>query len=482
MEIIKSTLTNSDCYRASRKITVKGLMIHSIGTPQPDPMVFVRNWNRPGVNACVHAFIGADGKVYQTLPWTHRAWHGASGPKGSVNNTHIGVEMTEPNTIVYLSGSNYRNLDAVRTRVHVMATYLTAVELFAYLAKKFNLDPLKNIISHAEGYRLGIASNHGDPEHLWRAHGLTMSGFRAAVKAKMDNMSGPIVIPTIEYPVAYKNEKGSHVEALQKNLVKLGFLTNADVDGSYGPITIKAVESFQRANGLTVDGQAGRNTQAKLKEEILALEKKEKVKEEPISGTVKVIYKGSDGLFVRSEPSFDNSSIKQVVRYGEVFTVAAKTDNFYKLKSGLYITSGDTYVEYKAAPAIKKKYKTTTANLNMRTGPGANHSKILIIPAQTKVEVLKSMNGWDQIIYNAKTGWSSAEYLTAEEAPKVEPKTIKVKVDVSALNIRKEPTTASSIVGKVSEGEVFTITEVQGKWGKLKSGLGWIYLDYTTKL
>lgn len=44
------------------------------------------------------------------------------------------------------------------------------------------------IISHSEGYKRGIASNHGDPEHLWRGLGLsyTMAGFRKDVKKAME--------------------------------------------------------------------------------------------------------------------------------------------------------------------------------------------------------------------------------------------------------------------------------------------------------
>ena len=41
------------------------------------------------------------------------------------------------------------------------------------------------IISHAEGAARGIASAHADPTHLWRAFGLTMDGFRAAVAEAM---------------------------------------------------------------------------------------------------------------------------------------------------------------------------------------------------------------------------------------------------------------------------------------------------------
>lgn len=57
------------------------------------------------------------------------------------------------------------------------------------LCKQFGLDPLKDgvIVSHREGHSRGIASNHGDPEHLWNqlGTGYTMNGFRAAVKSAM---------------------------------------------------------------------------------------------------------------------------------------------------------------------------------------------------------------------------------------------------------------------------------------------------------
>lgn len=75
-----------------------------------------------------------------------------------------------------------------------MRTYEAAVELFAMLCKKFGLDPLADgvVISHREGHARGIATNHGDPEHLWKGLGLpyTMSGFRKAVKAAMSGKAG----------------------------------------------------------------------------------------------------------------------------------------------------------------------------------------------------------------------------------------------------------------------------------------------------
>lgn len=57
-----------------------------------------------------------------------------------------------------------------------------------------------------------------------------------------------------------------------------------------------------------------------------------------------------------------------------------------------------------------------------------------------------------------------------------------VRVTASALNIRKSPTTASAITGCIRDKGVYTIVEVNGKWGRLKSGAGWIHLDYTKRV
>ena len=72
-------------------------------------------------------FVQRDGTVYQTLPWTVQAWHCG----GSANSTHIGVEMTEPASIVYTGhGAEWRDLDAAATETHIRGTYAAAVELF----------------------------------------------------------------------------------------------------------------------------------------------------------------------------------------------------------------------------------------------------------------------------------------------------------------------------------------------------------------
>ena len=186
MDIIEAFATKNKCYQVGAPLTPQGIMLHSIGVPQPNAAVMARSYNQyqPGVRSvCVHGFIQRDGTYYQTLPYTMRAWHCG----GAANATHIGIEMTEPASIVYTGGASWRDLDPAATEAHVRGTYAAAVELFAQLCTQYALDPLADgvIISHAEGAARGIASAHADPTHLWRAFGLTMDGFRAHVAAKM---------------------------------------------------------------------------------------------------------------------------------------------------------------------------------------------------------------------------------------------------------------------------------------------------------
>lgn len=187
MEIVQSILTNNPCYKAGNKITVQGLMLHSVGCNQPSAEKFIRDWNKPlERKRCVHAFIdGNTGKVYQTLPWDYRGWHCG----GEANGTHIGVEMCEPAGIQYVKGAAFNCTDRTNALAVAKRTYDAAVELFAFLCQEYRLDPLADgvILSHKEGHTRGIASGHEDPSHLWNGlqSGYTMEGFRHDVALAM---------------------------------------------------------------------------------------------------------------------------------------------------------------------------------------------------------------------------------------------------------------------------------------------------------
>ena len=207
MNLLKCLLTENDCYKTKRTIKPKGVMVHSTGANNPYLRRYVQpvastpgrdrllaalgtnpnanHWNRPGTNACVHAFVGrlADGSVaaVQTLPWDHRGWHAGTGTSGgSANNTHISFEICE---------------DALTDPVYFKQAYQTAAQLTAMLCREYGLDPLADgvVICHQDGYRRGVASNHGDIYNWFPRFGLNMNDFRADVVRAMQDEEDEMV-------------------------------------------------------------------------------------------------------------------------------------------------------------------------------------------------------------------------------------------------------------------------------------------------
>ena len=60
-----------------------------------------------------------------------------------------------------------------------------------------------------------------------------------------------------------KGDKGDAVKKLQERLKELGYFNNT-CSGTYATTTVNAVKAFQKNNGLTADGVAGKATQNKL--------------------------------------------------------------------------------------------------------------------------------------------------------------------------------------------------------------------------
>lgn len=163
------------------------------------------------------------------------------------------------------------------------------------------------------------------------------------------------------------------------------------------------------------------------------------VKTESVSGTLEVIYTGADGIEVHDTPDFNSSSCNKThgpvgpaTKKGTKFTVVALVtlangSKMYKLKSGLYITANEKYVKFTKAAT------TTTTQ-------------------------------------------------TQDSVP------FKVKVEIDDLNIRTGAGTNYAKTGEKTGKGTFTITEVkEGKgsdagWGRLKSGAGWISLDYAKRI
>ena len=416
IKIIEKIATKNPCYTAGRTITPKGGMLHSVGCPQPDPLVFVNNWQSSSAQVCVHAVVGKEAVVYELLPWNRRAWHCGSGSNGSGNNTLISIEMTEPASIKYTSGANWVETgNGANTKSHVLATYANAVQFFAYICKKYGFNPENSdvLMSHHEGNTKGIASNHGDVEHIWKKFGLTMNQFRKDVKKAM----GGALVDTVP---------------------------STPVDNTSDDTSKQAIKS--------------------------------------LSGTVTVIYKGADGLNVRTAPSI-TAKVDQIV-YEGVFTVVgiSADEKWYKLKSGLFITTIPDYVKFKATEEQKEStagtgyYRVRETWADSKSQIGAFKDK------NNAIELCKQNSGYKVFDNSGKEIYP----LTSDT-----PKTFLFKVTVPDLRIRKGPGTTYDYWKKNGSAEytgknTFTIVDTaegQGAklWGLLKSGEKdkdrWIALD-----
>jgi len=286
MEITQYYQTQNPCYKAGKRITPSGIVVHSTGANNsyikryvgPDDGILGKNkynnhWNKSSANKCVHAFIGrvADGsvKVYQTLPWDYRCWGVGSGKKGSHNSTHIQFEICEDG----LTNEEYYN-----------AAFSLAKELCAFLCKEYGIS-VDNVIGHYESAAMGYGSNHGDPRNWQKKFGDSMDKFRADVRALLGQVDASTTVsaPTkepeketatnttttkpasgvINMGTLRNGNSGTQVKVLQWLLNENGYGAG-NADGIYGNNTLKAVKAYQKAKGLTVDGIVGKNTWAKL--------------------------------------------------------------------------------------------------------------------------------------------------------------------------------------------------------------------------
>lgn len=109
-----------------------------------------------------------------------------------------------------------------------------------------------------------------------------------------------------------KGVKGSDVSELQTWLTKFGYL-NDQIDGDFGSKTKKAVEAFQKANGLTIDGEYGK--QAHVAMQALIEKAQEKLPETKVG---QIVVTGSS-VNVRYGDTTDYDKIG-TVKKGEKLT------------------------------------------------------------------------------------------------------------------------------------------------------------------
>lgn len=538
MDIITAYATKNDCYKSATPMTPKGIVVHSTGANNPNLKRYVdcveecgvnqygNHWNNSsaqmGRKVCVHSFIGYDKnkkvRVANILPYNYACWGVGEGKNGSFNydpQGHIQFEMCE---------------DDLTNKEYCKQVYDVAVEYAAYLCKKFGFDPMgKNVIvSHKEAHALGYGSNHGDPDNWWKKHGYTMDKFRAAVKAKMKGTSAGATAG------GNTTSSSGSSSATSSSSIKAGDLVKIAANATY--YSGKSIPSWVKnqnwyvasisGNRAVIDkNESGTNAiNSPIHTKYLAVVDTSGGKSEASSST------GSQGRFKArmTAPAASNKYWVHTSKGGlnECIIINSATGSclpncvgyawgrFYEItgkRPSLSKANAENWFGYTTDGYARSQTPSVGAVICWRKGKagvsadGAGHVAI-VEEVKSNGDIVTSNSDYGGTRFYTKTITKASGYSigsaytfqgfilppgvntpegTTPASSNIDP--YRVKVTASALNYRKGPGTNYAIAGVIRDKGVYTIVEESGgtganKWGKLKSGVGWISLDYVEKV
>ena len=131
----------------------------------------------------------------------------------------------------------------------------------------------------------------------------------------------------------------------------------------------------------------------------------------------------------------------------------------------------------------------TTENLNVRNYPDVSGILLGTLTKGTIIEVVsEDSKGWLKIKYEHGYGYVNGSYVQKDDSQTPEtPETTKqiayvYNLDGGTLNVRPQPNTSQSAIGKLSEGEAVTIVGESGNWYEIEynNSIAYVSKDYIT--
>lgn len=170
-------------------------------------------------------------------------------------------------------------------------------------------------------------------------------------------------------------------------------------------------------------------------------------------------------LNVRMGPGTNNPKIATVTMFDR-YAYYQLQDGWARIESG-WISTDYFYIEGTPGDGAMTG-AVTEDQLNIRTGPNTSFQSVGTYSKGEVIQILAQVDTWG---YTNK-GWVFITYVE-EVVPNYSTGAGRVTI---GLNIRKEPNAESEVVGTYTEGDLVTIVEVDGSWGKTDKG--WINLKY----
>ncbi|GAB6158335.1 hypothetical protein JCM39194_15350 [Desulfotomaculum varum] len=203
----------------------------------------------------------------------------------------------------------------------------------------------------------------------------------------------------------------------------------------------------------------------------------------------------TDKLNLRSGPGTHTAPVGQVNK-GAKLPVITKSGDWYQVQvggktawvAGWLVTVEDTGTVSRgtATAAVQGKVAVVTADtLNIRSGPGTNHSIAGKAKKGEQLSVLTQNGDWVKVQGAGTTGWVANWLVKVQNvtaAPSAKPagtaaSSSKVAVVTGdTINIRSGPGTGYSVVAKAKKGDRMSVLAQNGDWVKVQLGgtVGWV--------
>ena len=439
-------------------------------------------------NASAHYFVGYDGAIWQSVEDKNVAWHcGAKSYKHAEcrNANSIGIEMCVRKKSTASMGATDKDW------YFESATVEAAAELTRYLMEKYNV-PASHVIRHYDvtGKICPNPYVYNTMAHTWDEFKQLISGTASAGGSQTEKL--------------YRVRKSW--EDAKSQIGAYSSLDNAKKACTDGYTVYdwngKAVYSKAAAGGMVQNG----NTEKAIWDYLAG----KGLNACAVAGLMGNLYAES-GL---NSCNLQNSYNKSLNMTDAQYTAAVDNGsygNFVKDKAGYGLVQWTYYTRKQALFDYAKKagasigsldmqlaflwdelqgYKTVINALKSAESVRAASDAVLLgfeKPADQSEAVQKKRAGYGEAYYKKYAGGQQA--AVPQEKPQAAAGVpFKVKVDILDLRIRTGAGTDYAKTGEYTGKGVFAITEVKaGKgstagWGKLKSGAGWISLDYATRL
>ncbi|TQR19227.1 SH3 domain-containing protein [Psychrobacillus vulpis] len=129
--------------------------------------------------------------------------------------------------------------------------------------------------------------------------------------------------------------------------------------------------------------------------------------------------------------------------------------------------------------AQESEVTVNVPSLKVRSGPGLTFDIIGEVEQNDKLTVIGKENDWLQVKYGNTNGWVAGWYTTSDSTEMTNKQVIS---KVNKLNVRKDPSLSSAVIGQIQEGTQLTTFKSEGQWIEIsfQDKKGWVHSDYVS--